>query len=174
MRYLYLLRHAEAAKPAGVEDKHRPLTPRGMADALALGQLMKAKGYTPDLTICSPARRTQQTLRKIQESLGELHALLPPAAYYATTGQLYDLMKQLDNKKKSVLLISHNPSIHGLARFLAGIGSEESMASLSTQYRECTLSVFECAIDGWSDLMPSANDFADLLIPGRDFGQSSR
>ena len=169
MRNLYLLRHAQAAQPQGTEDKLRPLTRQGMADALALGKLMKAKGYVPDFVICSPARRTQQTLRKLAETLGDMPSVFPPVAYYSTTGQLYDTLKQVEASKRDLLLISHNPSIHGLARFLVGLGNEEALMRLNIEYPECTLSVLECPIDSWSTLLPSQNDLADLLVAGRDF-----
>ncbi len=170
MRYLYLLRHAEAAPvQAGGDDKFRPLTRGGMAMASALGKVMKAKGYVPDFVICSPARRTQQTLRRLCETLGEIPVVYPPVAYYSTMGQLYEVLKEVDGDKENVLLISHNPSIHALARFLAGIGVGSAMDSLRHEYRECTMTVLECPIDHWSALMPEENDLYDLLLPGRDF-----
>jgi phosphohistidine phosphatase len=148
---------------------HRPLTPQGMADARALGQLMKARNYQPDFVICSPARRTQQTLRKLSESLGEMPGISPPGVYYTTMGQLYDEIKQVDGNVRNLLLISHNPSVHALARSLAGLGTDDSILRLNAEYPECTLSVFNCPIDGWMTLMPGQNDLADLLIAGRDF-----
>lgn len=169
MRHLFLLRHAQAANPAGCEDKHRPLTPQGMADAQALGQLMKAKHYIPDFIACSPARRTQQTMRKVTEALGPIPSASPQSLYFSTAGQLYESLKTLNNNHKKVLLISHNPSIHGLARFLIGLGGEEAVQRLNHEYRECTLSFLECSIDDWADLAPAQNDLADLLVPGRDF-----
>lgn len=169
MRHLFLLRHAQASQPQGIEDKHRPLSKQGLADALALGKLMKAKNYSPDFVICSPARRTQQTLRKLLDTFGEIPAVFPPAVYYSTTGQLYETLKQIGSERQNVLLISHNPSIHGLARFLVGLGNEEALMRLNIEYPECTLSVLECPIDSWSTLLPSQNDLADLLVAGRDF-----
>lgn len=169
MRTLFILRHAQAAHPQGAADKHRPLTQQGMADAIALGRLMRAKGYKPDFIICSPARRTQQTMRKILESIGETQTVMPPAAYYTTTGQLYDLLKSVNGNVQNLLLISHNPSVHSLVRFLVGLGHDESIMRLNAEYQECTLSVLDCPIDGWATLMPAQNDLADLLVPGRDF-----
>lgn len=170
MRYLYLLRHAQAAPvQTGGEDKFRPLTGAGMAMAAALGRLMKAKGYVPDFTICSPARRAQQTFRKLNESLGGVPSVLPPAAYYSTMGQLYELLKDIDSNRSRVLLISHNPSIHALARFLAGLGVGQTMEDIRHEYKECTLTVLECPIEDWSALMPGQNDLYDFLVPGRDF-----
>jgi phosphohistidine phosphatase len=169
MRRLFLLRHAQAASALNTDDRHRPLTKEGVAMAAALGKLMKAKGYVPDFVICSPARRTQQTLRKIMDSTGEVPAIMPPTAYYTTVGQLYELLKQVDGNHQKVLLVSHNPSIHALAKFLMGLGPGEITSRLNMDYRECTLTVLDCPIDGWSTLMPNQNDLEDLLIPGEDF-----
>lgn len=170
MRRLFLLRHAQAASATNTDDRHRPLTPEGMATALALGEAMTARGYIPDFVICSPARRTQQTWRKLAETLGDIPAVFPPAAYYTTVGQLYEMLKQVDGNRQNVLLVSHNPSIHGLAKFLMGLGPGEITSALHKgSYSECTLTVLDCPIDGWSTLMPNANDLGDLLVPGRDF-----
>jgi phosphohistidine phosphatase len=60
---LYLLRHAKAgwAQP-GVRDFDRPLDASGLADAEAMGALMRTGNYIPDLTLCSNATRARQTL----------------------------------------------------------------------------------------------------------------
>lgn len=169
MRRLYLLRHAQAAPAQNTEDRHRPLTSDGVATAAALGKVMTAKGYIPDFIICSPARRTRQTLRKILDTMGEIPAVFPPAAYYTTVGQLYEMLKQVDGNHQSVLLISHNPSIHALGKFLMGLGPGEIVSRLNMDYKEATLTVLDCPIDGWATLMPNENDLEDLLIPGKDF-----
>jgi phosphohistidine phosphatase len=169
MRQLFLLRHAEAAPARNSDDRHRQLTRAGLATALALGKLMKAKNYIPDFVVCSPARRTQQTFRKLCETLGDIPAAYPPAVYYSTMGQLYETLKDIEKSRQRVLLVSHNPSIHALARFLAGIGMGQAMEDLRHEYRECTLTVLECPIDDWSALIPEQNDLYDLLVPGRDF-----
>lgn len=169
MRRLFLLRHAQAAPAQNTEDKHRPLTKEGAAQAAALGRIMKAKGYIPDFVICSPARRAQQTMRRIFDATGEIPAASPAVAYYSTVGQLYEMLKQIDSNKRSVLLVSHNPSIHGLAKFLAGLGAGHTVSRLNVEYRECTLTVLDCPIDSWTTLMPGQNDLEDLLVPGHDF-----
>lgn len=165
MRRLLLLRHAETAAPPGVDDRHRPLTQKGANDALELGRVMKERGYVPDFTICSPARRTQQTWRKLQDSFGMVETVSPESAYFTTTGQLYELIKQVNPNRLCVLLVSHNPSIHTLARMLSGLGHGDLLIRLNGGYPPATLSVFKCPIDAWSNLMPSENDLEDMLGP---------
>ncbi|MCD8496669.1 MAG: hypothetical protein LRZ85_00395 [Alphaproteobacteria bacterium] len=47
MKRLYLLRHAQALSSSPTGDKGRPLSPQGLADAAALGQMMVRKEYRP-------------------------------------------------------------------------------------------------------------------------------
>lgn len=170
MRRLFLLRHAQAAPGSqSSEDRHRQLTADGAASATALAHIMRAKGYIPEFIICSPARRTQQTMAKLLAVLGDIPSISPAVAYYSTTGQLYDLIKQADSSHLRVLLISHNPSIHGLAKMLTAIKPGEILSPFTAEYKECTLSVLDCPVNEWSALMPGENDLEDLLIPNRDF-----
>ena len=170
MRQLYILRHAQAASPQGVDDKHRPLTRQGLADARALGQLMDRMEYKPDYILCSPARRTRQTLAKIQETLGpDTPVGYASGLYFATTGQLYDHLKRVDSKYRNIMLVSHNPSVHGLARFLTGLGPPDLLMLLELDYRECTMAALDCPIDSWASLLPAQCDLKNLLIPGKDF-----
>lgn len=60
-RRLIVLRHAKSAWPEGVPDHERPLAGRGRRDAPAAGRRLYEAGYTPDLVVCSTARRTRET-----------------------------------------------------------------------------------------------------------------
>src|SRR5271154_5919782 len=65
-RRLVLLRHAKSSwQDSGVDDHERKLNRRG-EQAGALLQAYFATRDTPDLILCSSARRTQQTLERIR------------------------------------------------------------------------------------------------------------
>ena len=66
MRELILLRHAHA-EPAttGQSDLDRPLSPQGLAEAEAVARWLKEQGLVPDRVLCSPARRTRETLEAV-------------------------------------------------------------------------------------------------------------
>ena len=62
-RTLLLLRHAKSSwEKADVADLERPLSPRGQRAAAAVGQWIGQRGLAPDRVLCSPARRSQETL----------------------------------------------------------------------------------------------------------------
>ena len=66
MRELILLRHAHA-EPAstGQADLDRPLSAVGLAEAEAAGKWLKDNNLQPDCVLCSPARRTRETLEAV-------------------------------------------------------------------------------------------------------------
>src|SRR5262249_13960879 len=68
-RTLVILRHAKAEAPNRAADLERSLTERGHADAGAAGAWLVARGYLPNLVICSPARRTRQTWHGVAVAL---------------------------------------------------------------------------------------------------------
>ena len=63
MRELILLRHAHA-EPArtGGADLDRPLSPEGLAEAESAGRWLRDNKLVPDRVLCSPSRRTRETL----------------------------------------------------------------------------------------------------------------
>ena len=71
MRELILLRHAHA-EPAvsGQADLDRPLSPVGLAEAEAAGKWLKENNLLPDCVMCSPSRRTRETLEAVMTAIG--------------------------------------------------------------------------------------------------------
>ena len=56
MKRLYLLRHAKSDwDDPSLSDIERPLSPRGVAAAPKVAEVMQAEGLLPELVICSPA-----------------------------------------------------------------------------------------------------------------------
>src|SRR6478735_4917541 len=77
MRELILLRHAHA-EPAstGQSDIDRPLSPEGLAEAEAAGRWLRERGLVPDRVLCSPSRRTRETLEAVLAAVGYVDRLL--------------------------------------------------------------------------------------------------
>ena len=120
LRQLLLLRHAKSLwDDPRLSDHARPLNSRGRAAAQAMRQVMRAMGLAPDLVLVSSARRTLQTL----EALGpwdELPLIEPmDALYLASAGAMLDVLHDVSETVRSVLLIGHNPGMHELAVLLA-------------------------------------------------------
>ncbi|MHC1654702.1 SixA phosphatase family protein [Stenotrophomonas maltophilia] len=116
MRELILLRHAHA-EPAtpGQADLDRPLSPVGLAEAEAAGKWLKENKLLPDCVLCSPARRTRETLEAVLATIGYVEKRLEDRIYEATPGTLAALVDDRRDLDR-VLIVGHNP---GLERLVA-------------------------------------------------------
>jgi phosphohistidine phosphatase len=161
---LFILRHALAEWPEGMEDRDRPLAQSGHRDAQALARKMKQKNYRPDLVLCSSARRTRETYAPIHDLWPDVKVDYLEQLYLASTGGLYEMLKGGDDAYDNVLLIGHNPGIHGLVQLLTGEGNQDLMVRVLTGYQAGCLSVLECDCVIWADLMPGACRLADLFV----------
>lgn len=121
MRQLLLLRHAKSSwTDPSLDDRERPLSPRGQRAAAAMGQAMRDAGLAPDVVLVSPARRAMQTLRAL-EPWDETPLIEPmEALYLATAPQLLGALNAVATMARSVLLVAHNPGLHELAVTLVG------------------------------------------------------
>ena len=119
MRQLILLRHAHA-EPAdhGQADLDRPLSPEGLAEAEAAGRWLAEHGLVPDCVLCSPARRTRETLEAVLGTIGYVEQRLEPAIYDATPGSLVALADRHCDAER-LLLVGHNPGLEQLVALLS-------------------------------------------------------
>ena len=123
MRELILLRHAHAEPPVpGQADFDRPLSAEGLAEAEAVAAWMRDKALVPDRVLCSPSRRTRETLDAVIEAVGNLDKRLDASIYEATPGTLAGLVDAHRDAER-LLLVGHNP---GLERLVALLSSGQS------------------------------------------------
>src|SRR2546429_3818998 len=132
-KLLYLLRHAKSDwdDPA-LPDKDRPLAPRGRKAASALAGHIERSGISPALVLCSPARRTMDTLRLISGSFQDpVEILVEDELYGAPMGELLRRLRRVPAATPSVMLIGHNPAIHELALALVSSGALRGTSGVS-------------------------------------------
>ena len=118
MRELILLRHAHAG-PAGVgqADLDRPLSPEGLAEAESAGRWLAEKGLVPDCVLCSPARRTRETLEAVLAAIGYIDQRLEDSIYEASPGTLIALA-DTHCESERLLIVGHNPGLEQLVALL--------------------------------------------------------
>ncbi|WP_066092052.1 SixA phosphatase family protein [Xanthomonas massiliensis] len=118
MRELILLRHAHA-EPAdvGQADLDRPLSPHGAAEAEAAGRWLQAQRLVPDRVLCSPARRTRETMEAVLATIGYVEQRLEERIYDASAGVLALLAEEHEDVER-LLVIGHNPGLERLAALL--------------------------------------------------------
>lgn len=118
MRELILLRHAHAEPAsAGQADLDRPLSPEGLAEAESAGRWLAEHQLVPDCVLCSPARRTRETLEAVLAAIGYVEQRLDPRIYDATPGTLAELADEHRDADR-LLLVGHNPGLEHLAALM--------------------------------------------------------
>lgn len=122
MRELILIRHAKSdwSNPL-LDDFERPLNKRGEKNAPFMAKILKKEIQKPDLIISSPSFRTKLTLEyflKEFEYKGEV--IFEKSIYEAPFENLLKVIKNIDDKYKTIFLIGHNPGLNDLANFLLG------------------------------------------------------
>jgi len=123
MRTLLLLRHAHAEPAAeGQADIDRPLSAQGLAEAEAAGRWLAEQRLLPDRVLCSPARRTRETLEAVLRGIGYVEQRLVDGIYDASPGTLAELVDE-HHEVERLLVVGHNP---GLERLVALMHSGQS------------------------------------------------
>jgi phosphohistidine phosphatase len=167
VKRLILLRHAKSARPAGVPDRERPLATRGIGDARAMGEYMRAEMLLPDLALVSPALRARQSWGLVRDALGEdLPERLEPAIYDAgDAGELLDLARGAPPAAVTLLMVGHNPPMEDLALALAGHGDRYALARMRAKYPTCGLAVLDVAATDWAAFASGAARLDRFVTP---------
>jgi len=110
---LLIVRHAEAA--AGEPDELRPLTADGKEQARALGERLRAGGFTPQAIITSPLLRARQTAAALALGEPEVDERLAPGA------SAEDVRDAASGRGDPVLVVGHQPDCGRAVLELAGV-----------------------------------------------------
>jgi phosphohistidine phosphatase len=165
-RRLVVIRHSKAEPHAGA-DIERVLAPRGLADASAIGRWLVAHGVAPDCALVSPARRTRQTWQQIA---AELSVVPDPSfdsrIYDNSIDDLVAVIAEVPDATETVVLVGHNPSVHGLAVNLDdNTGDAASREQVSSSFPTSALAMFE--VDStWDEIGLGGSRILCAAVPG--------
>ncbi|MBL1087879.1 MULTISPECIES: SixA phosphatase family protein [Streptomyces] len=180
---LVVLRHAKSAWPPDVPDHERPLAKRGRRDAPAAGRRLFADGCVPDLVLCSTSRRTRETWDLVAPELGgRPEVVFEPRVYGASAAELLDVLREVPEQRRTVLLIGHQPGVQDVVLSLAetegpggageregavegegGVGGE-ALARVRAKFPTAGVAVL--ALSGaWADLAPGTAALTHFAVP---------
>jgi phosphohistidine phosphatase len=145
MKTLLLLRHAKSSwENDHLSDHERPLNRRGLSDAPRMGQLLAREELVPDLILSSTAKRAASTAEALAQAAGyEDNIYYTRELYHADADTYIDLLKEVDNRYRCVMMVGHNP------------GLEELVADLSEHHERMptgAMAYFKVAIADWQDV----------------------
>lgn len=117
-RRLLLIRHAKSSwKDPTLSDPERPLNKRGRRDGPRVVAALRGRLPTPDLVLCSPSRRTRDTLAMLTPLLGA-DADFVEALYHAGPDEMIGLLRRVPDATGVVALVGHEPGLGELVRAL--------------------------------------------------------
>jgi phosphohistidine phosphatase len=162
MKRLYLLRHAKSSwDDPTLADHDRPLAPRGRRAAKVMAEHLRREGIAPELVLCSPSRRTRQTLKRLAPGLGKnADVQIEPELYAASAAALLEVLHEVPDELESVMLIGHNPGIQDLALSLASVGSE--IPRLRGKFPTAALATLELS-GPWRELAPGSAELVSFV-----------
>lgn len=121
-RRLVLLRHAKAEPHGGVGDELRPLAMLGRRQCGDVGARLATSGLVPEVVLVSSAVRTRQTWELVKAALGdapEPEVLVTDELYEAGPRDVLGLLRALDGRVGTALVVGHEPTMSTLAALLA-------------------------------------------------------
>ncbi|MGD1218305.1 MULTISPECIES: SixA phosphatase family protein [Streptomyces] len=164
-RRIILFRHAKADWPQ-VSDHERPLADRGRMDAATAGRKLADTGITFDLALCSTAIRTRDTWKlAVHELAHRPKTVYEERLYEASPGELIAVLNETPDDARQVVLIGHNPGVHGLAEILAGQAEGDARTRMNSRgFPAAAFAVL--TFDGsWKTLEPGTATLVDYWAP---------
>ena len=146
MKTLFLVRHAKSSRDdPTLPDKERPLNDRGRRDAPKMGKRLAKRDVRPDLILSSPAVRALATAEIVAKKLDYAikDIVVDGRLYGADPNDLLDVIRELGEKPKRVMLFGHNPELAELAHRLS---------STIIEMPTCAVAEFAFDIKSWSDV----------------------
>lgn len=170
MLTLTLLRHAKSNwDDTNLDDFERPLAKRGLKAAPEMGRELAKLSPLPDRVLCSTAVRTRATLALV---LAEMDGPPPEISYedslYLALPEL--MLEDIQSKAgdaRHVLVIGHNPGLHGLALALTGEGKRKDIQALAAKFPTAALAHLTFEAENWADVRPGTGTLEAFLTPAK-------
>ncbi|MDP9138139.1 MAG: histidine phosphatase family protein [Pseudomonadota bacterium] len=162
------MRHAKSSwNDKALDDRERPLSSRGRAAAPRMGRAIAERKSIPDLILCSPAKRTRQTLDLATGAMqAKPKSVISDALYVFGDGAAYlALINKQDKAGATLMIIGHNPSIAALADRLSAGGEERSLEAMRGKFPAAATACISFSAARWSDVGWGSGKLEWFLTP---------
>lgn len=167
VKQLFLLRHAKSSwGDAALADIERPLSPRGEKAARAMGRYMARHKLKPERVLCSPSRRTQDTLALVEQAFEQsLDAEIEPRLYLAEPRALLALVRAAPDAVDRLMLVGHDPGLPGLALALIRGQAGPLIERLKQKFPTGALALLTCESTTWRGVKAGACRLEAFVVP---------
>jgi phosphohistidine phosphatase len=161
MKTIYLLRHAKAeVRDEKAPDKERKLVQSGIEDAGTIAKNLRAAGFMPELILSSDPPRALETAKIFAKKLKfEGPEIIINEKIYTTDDaeSLLKIIKGLDERYNSIMMVGHDPTLSELAHLLA--------KAFNFNLPKAGILGIECKKKRWSDIVPGNNQVQLFMAP---------
>jgi phosphohistidine phosphatase len=160
MKQLTIVRHAKSSWDLPeMEDFYRPLNPRGVKNAFAMGDALAVRGVFPDLIVTSPAVRAINTAIIIARKLDFPQQRIESndRIYEASVEALFQLMANVPDSNGHLMLVGHNPSLTMLINRM----QKKPLDNLPT----CGVYHLDLDMASWADVRQAKGKTSFALFP---------
>ena len=164
MKEFLFIRHAKSSwSDISLRDFDRPLNKRGLRDAPFMAKLLAGKGIKPDAIVSSPANRAYTTATYFAEATGikEKQIIKEEDIYEAAPVTVREILSDLDDELKTVLIFGHNPTFTDLANHYGG----EYIPNVPT----CGIVHFRSLAKSWEKVKPDNTERVGFYYPKEYF-----
>jgi phosphohistidine phosphatase len=174
---LILLRHAKSSwDDPDLRDHDRPLAPRGIRAAPAMGRHFADTDLQVDRIVSSTAARARATARMFVDSFGmEVPMVERSDLYHADDMDMLAIAREeWDGRPHTaVMLVGHNPGMHDLAVYLCEEGRGSLVDRLHRKFPTGALAEFELP-DGLGDETPPGSARLVQFVRPKDLPDAQR
>ncbi len=161
---LWLLRHAKSDRNRKVDDINRPLKKRGVKDAINMGIWLRNQHLSPDIILCSTAKRAFDTANFVfnsGENDDERMIVLHENLYDSNVDALKSVLASYEETVHKILLVGHNPELEDFLIYLLG---QEALPENEKLFPTCTL--FRLSLTAsWQDLPAQSAQLISVVYP---------
>ncbi|MBJ26991.1 MAG: hypothetical protein CL567_04960 [Alphaproteobacteria bacterium] len=161
---LYLLRHGEANPLDHKGDLERSLTNVGKDQLNLLTKSLLKQCLSWDLVICSHAQRARQSLLILEHLSPKAETIFEKKLYNVSFENVLDIVKKVNNKINSILIVGHNPCLRNLTLTLAIDGSQ-NYKNISKRLPPGGFVSLKVQVSSWSDIQAQTAYIDECFFP---------
>ena len=155
------MRHAKSSWKHPDPDYKRGLKKRGWNDARLVSEELKRVSLIPEIIISSCAERAKLTAEIVKSELDDIRdiPLITEKSLYETDVRDYlNVIRNIDDKYDSVMIVAHNPTISDTAVLLSSDSAFEWMPTSA-------VAVMDCDTESWKNLQERKCKIKQYITP---------
>lgn len=135
-------------------------------DAAVAGRKLADSGIAFDLALCSTSVRTRETWKlAVHELAHRPKTVYEERVYDASPGELIAVLNEVPDDAQDVILIGHNPSVHGVTEVLTGSSEGDARDRMNRRGFPAAAFAVMTFEGSWKSLEPGAATLVDYWAP---------